>query len=132
MFKTSIVAVAAIVLLGGCAVEGLHWAAPTTNISVSKDIFGARANIKNTKDTTVLMESFELDPQTGVAKITGLSITDNASDVRKANAEQMNAVALQTEIIADVTKTLGNSLVGLVHAFALREQAIDTEPVVDP
>ena len=92
MFRYLILLVAGL-LMSGCGVEGLHTANPKTIVRVKP--LQRQVELFNSKDTSVTLKKLTYDPETGLFVLEDLEITDEASSVRQANVEQINALAIQ-------------------------------------
>jgi hypothetical protein len=76
--------------IAGCGVEGLHNAKPLTYIKAGEFSFS------NSKDVEVALEEGGYDPATKSVSLKNLKISDNASVVRKANVEQIDALGRES------------------------------------
>lgn len=76
--------------LPGCGVEGIHNANPQTIVRAGSFSF------ENGKDVTATLEHGVFDPSTKAVELKNLQIVDNASAVRKANVEQIDALARES------------------------------------
>lgn len=77
----------------GCGVEGIHSANPRTIIRAGG--FG----FENGKDVSLNLEKGTFDPTTKAFELNNLKIEDNASEVRRANVEQIDALARESYAI---------------------------------
>ncbi len=107
--------------LTGCAVEGLHSANPRTIVRAGSFAF------ENGKDVSATLESGRFDPQSRAFEIKNLEILDTASTVRRANAEQIDALARESFAIGQAWSLgltagaqLAQQLVPFVASFAAK------------
>lgn len=76
--------------LSGCGVDGIHSARPVTRAKF--DPVSKTFSIEDSKDNDILVKGLEVE---GRGKVEEISIRNNASDVRRANVEQMAGLAAQ-------------------------------------
>lgn len=89
--RTTILVALILAPLTGCfPIEGFSSAKPETNFTVRTPA-GKAVSFSDSKDNDVLVEGMLYNPQTGEFKIDKLSIRNNSSDVRDANARQTAA-----------------------------------------
>jgi len=103
------------ILIAGCGVEGLHNANPNTRLSA--DPWGG-FQFYNSKDVAVNLEEGSYDPKTGAVALKNLNVTDNASEVRRANVEQIDAITRQQEAIYAGWQALHEQTMSMVKALA--------------
>lgn len=77
----------------GCGIEGLHNANPTTRIQADAGGF----SFSNNKDVSLKLDEGRYSPASKELELKKLEITDNASNVRRANEIQMEGMAKQAE-----------------------------------
>ncbi len=82
--------------IGGCGIEGLHSANPSTRITA--DPWGG-FSFRNNKDVNIDLAKGSYDPSTKALIIEGLKVVDSASTVREANVQQIDAVSREATAI---------------------------------
>jgi len=124
-----LMAMSVLALVGGCAVEGLHWATPKTQFSYG--VTGVK--FTDTKDNDISIKDAGIDPNDPSRFHLGeLTIRNNASDVRRANVEQMEAVTAQTQLITSamtqMTADIAKIVELLVAVPVAPEVVVDVAP----
>jgi len=84
---------------GGCGVEGLHSANPKTTFRFNP--WSRSIEFTDNKDNDVEIEELSFDIVTKTMTLKGLKITNNASNVRIANRQQLEGLAIETKAIGD-------------------------------
>jgi len=107
--KTAILS--ALILVGGCGVAN-----PSTAVSVCPAT--GTVKFEDTKDNNVLVEDLEVDLPNKVARVKKLELTNNASDVRIANVQQMDAIARQWEAYGVAMQRQITAISGVVDSLA--------------
>jgi hypothetical protein len=110
-----IVSVALVVFCSGC-LEGLNSANPTTYLKL--DPISKTMTFHDNKDNDVQIDELEWSGDTKTFKVKKVSIINNASKVREANAVQLQMLALQTQAIMNGIQNIAASLTALVPSSA--------------
>ncbi len=83
---------------------------------MAKNILGAKLVIASDRDDSLDANDVVFNVKTGEVKIGYLSAKANSSDNRLANAVQMQAVAVQTQALTDMTKAYGELIGNILQA----------------
>lgn len=113
-FGMCILAGVALAACGGCAALG-GAANPRTEVSASP-LGGFRFH--DSKDNDIEIENAEYDPSTKALKIGKLTIRNNATDVRIASVQQMDAFNRQLVTHGENITRFGQIVLGLAETIA--------------
>lgn len=110
-------------LVPGCAIDGIHTAKPETEMRYGASGF----SFSDTKDNDISAEEISVDGGKKSGTVKNLVIRNNASDVRRANVEQIDAMARQHiaigQALSQYTDSLFNGLTGLATSLTPLQMA---------
>jgi hypothetical protein len=105
--KRILMCVVCVVLVGGCSLP----ANPKTEFNYGPVRF------YDSKDNDVEINNLTINPETGMYSVEKLTIRNNASDVRRANVEQIQAYTEQVKAMAAMTQSLANTVGAMIPYF---------------